>query len=381
MAGADRATADALMAQLLKEPFVFDFFMALRRLENANADRPRIGHSRRLSDDVIRFGQEPSLAFAPSAFVKMLQKPNAMPRLLVSFFGVFGPNGPLPHHLTEYARERERMFNDPTFARFADLFHHRLISLFYRAWAVCNKSVQYERAGASVLHRSPPAPKTGPRTLRDEDRASGSDAEDWAEDDETDLSADRFFIYITSLFGMGMPTLHKRDRVHDIAKAHYAGRLVSQNRGAEGLAAIVGDYFGVPCRVDQFVGQWMRLPADCRCKLGASRATGTLGSTAIVGSSIWEAQQKFRIVVGPVPLEDYQRMLPGGGSLSRLVDWIGLYSGSELSWDMNLILKKQEVPRMQLGRYGQLGWTTWTLSKPHVKDADDLVLIPPGRSV
>ncbi|MGE3108776.1 MAG: type VI secretion system baseplate subunit TssG [Phycisphaerales bacterium] len=379
MAGADRASTDALardalIARLLKEPFAFDFFMALRRVENARAPLPRIGHSRRLADDPIRLGQEPSLAFAPAAFSKTIQS-GSLPRLLVTFFGVFGPNGPLPHHLTEYARERERLFSDQTFSRFADIFHHRLLSLFYRAWAVNNKAVQYERAGAAVIReRSPAAPASPSRAAGEDDAATVG----LGDEDAPDLSADRFFMYIASLFGLGMPSLHRRDRVPDIAKAHYSGRLVAQNRGAEGLAAVVSDYFGVPCRVDQFVGQWMRLPADCRLRLGESPETGRLGSSAIVGSSIWEAQQKFRLVVGPVSLNDYQRMLPGGDSLSRLTDWISLYSGAELSWDMNLILKRAQVPAIQLGRFGQLGWTTWTRSRPHPRDADDLVLTPPA---
>ncbi len=57
------------------------------------------------------------------------------PRISIYGFGLFGPNGPLPLHLTEYARERRRHHSDNTLSAFADLFHHRLILLFYRAWA------------------------------------------------------------------------------------------------------------------------------------------------------------------------------------------------------------------------------------------------------
>lgn len=56
-------------------------------------------------------------------------------RLEQFFFGLGGPNGPLPLHLTEYMRERQRNHADPTSKRFLDVFHHRLLSLFYRAWA------------------------------------------------------------------------------------------------------------------------------------------------------------------------------------------------------------------------------------------------------
>lgn len=348
MAQQDRAAADHLIRRLLDTPYIFDFFQALRRLENTRPDLPRIGHSQRLADDPVRFGQEASLAFPPSALSRFKQRDALPPRLFVTFFGLLGANGPLPHHLTEYARERERHFDDPTFSRFLDLFHHRLISLFYRAWASCNKAVQFERAMGDI---------------------PGHAAEERV--------GDEFFHYLGSLLGIGMSPMLGRDSLSDIAKVHYAGRLVPQNRNAEGLRWIVADYFGVPCELDQFVGQWMNLPADCRCMLGKSRENGLLGSTVIVGARMWEAQQKFRLSLGPLTLKEYERLLPGGSALTRLKDWVLLYCGRELSWDLKLILKQDEVPQIRLGSAGRLGWSTWLRSAPHPRDADDLVLIPP----
>ncbi len=67
------------------------------------------------------------------------------PRLQVRLFGLLGPNGPLPLHITEYARERLRHANDPTLSRFLDLFHHRFLTLFYRAWAQAQPHVNRDR--------------------------------------------------------------------------------------------------------------------------------------------------------------------------------------------------------------------------------------------
>src|SRR6478609_2460492 len=69
----------------------------------------------------------------------------ALPRLYVTFGGMFGPQGPLPLHLTEYARDRIINSADPTFARFLDIFHHRMLSLVYRAWADAQPTVQFDR--------------------------------------------------------------------------------------------------------------------------------------------------------------------------------------------------------------------------------------------
>jgi type VI secretion system protein ImpH len=75
-----------------------------------------------------------------------------------------------------------------------------------------------------------------------------------------------------------------------------------------------------------------------------------------------------------MPLADYERLLPLGGAYGRLCDWVRQYAGEHFSWDLNLILNKEEVPRIQLARAGRLGWTTWLKTKPFENDAENLVL-------
>ncbi|OYU89442.1 MAG: type VI secretion protein, partial [Burkholderiales bacterium PBB5] len=125
-----------LMAALASEPWRFDFFQALRQIDARQPQRPRLGTARRPADEAVRLGQTPAMSFAPATLHGLRQpEGGGVPRIDVRFFGLFGPNGPLPLHLTEYARERQLHHGDETLARFADLFHHRLLLLFYRAWA------------------------------------------------------------------------------------------------------------------------------------------------------------------------------------------------------------------------------------------------------
>ena len=336
MANPDRTSADpvALFEALRRKPYAFHFFQALRRLECLCPDRPRLGKSLRLADDPVRLTQEPSLAFAPATLAAF--DPGAEgrpPRLSEYFLGLFGPQGPLPLHLTEYARDRSRNHGDHTFACFADIFHHRILCLFYRAWADAQPTVSFDR------------PET-----------------------------DRFNVYIGAPFGLGMPSLWNRDAAPDLAKLHYAGRLVGQTRNPEGLQAILADFFNLPVTIENFVGHWLPLSETSRCRLGTSPTTGLLGVTAVIGERVWDCQYKFRIVIGPMPLEEFQRFLPGSDSLRRLVAWVRNYVGDELLWDVNLILKREEVPPLKLGEETQLGWTTWLTSQPLGRDADDLKL-------
>jgi type VI secretion system protein ImpH len=322
------------MQALQDRPYDFDFFQAVRRIECAHLDLPRIGYSKRPQLDAVRFCQNVSLAFAPSAINTFIQATDERPGLMViNFFGLLGTNGPMPLSITEYIHDRLHNHGDKTLASFLDVFHHRLISLFYRAWACNQQSVSHDRT----------------------------------EDD-------RFAVYIGSLFGIGEESLRNRDQVPDIAKLHYSGRLVCQIRNAEGLREILQDYFKIGVDIEQFVGQWVDLLPEHYCRLGESLENAKLGCTLVIGSRFWECQQKFRIKLGPMDLSEYQRMLPGGSSIRHLDAWVKNYIGDELSWELQLILRASEVPDICLGKIGQLGWSTWLGSKAFEEDANDLVL-------
>lgn len=339
MAGSDGQTTDPvdIFEALERNPYAFDFFRAVRLLECHGRDRPRIGYTMTPGQDPVRFSQKPSLAFAPSTLEGLERAPGSgLPRLFIRFFGLFGPNAPLPPHLTEYACERELHHGDKTLRGFCNLFHHRLVSFFYRAWADSQKALDLDR-----------------------------------EDQQ------RFAVFIGSLFGMGMESLQGQDTVQDWAKLYFAGRLANQPRNAEGLQAILGEYFEVPAEIETFAGRWMTLPLDSKCSLGASPETGRLGLTAIVGERIWECQLNFRVRLGPMKLEDFERLLPSGRAFPRLQQWVLNYCGEHFSWEVQMVLEKDSVRETCLGTFGRLGWTTWLKTLPFEHDAEDLILVPP----
>jgi type VI secretion system protein ImpH len=328
--------ARELYEALRAAPYEFDFFQALRRIDALNADRPRLGETTQVADDPVRIGQLPSLIFAPSTLADFQPPSEGRPgRLSTYFFGLFGPSGALPLHLTEHARERVRNNGDLTLVRFVDLFHHRMISLFYRAWAQPQPTVGFDRP-----------------------------------------SADRFAAFVASLFGLGLPGLRERDDMSDLVKLHFSGRLALQTRPAEGLRAIIADYFKLPVEIEQFFPEWVRLPRQSLCMLGQSEATGTLGATASIGELFHVYHHKFRLRIGPMTHADFIRLLPDGRSLSRMLPLVRNYIGDELSWDVMLILSKDEVPSVRLGQAGMLGWTSWIGARRSDLDATDLVLEP-----
>ena len=323
-----------LLAGLARAPWDFGFFQTLRRLDCLEPERPRIGATLRAASDPIRLGQKPSLRFAPAELAALEPASGTHPpRLLVYFLGLLGPNGPLPLHLTEYARDRQQNAKDHTLARFLDVFNHRMLALLYRAWAQAQPAVSFDR----------------PRE-------------------------DRFGTYLASLGGTGMQASHGRDAMPDLAKRHFAGHLSCQTRHAEGLRSILGTILGLPVRIDEWIGHWLVLPPDCRLRLGESPERGALGQTTTLGGRVWDHQTKFRVRVGPIGLTDYLHLLPGGGALARVRATVRNYVGDQLDWDLNLVLAEPEVPRLQLGAGGRLGWTTWLARGPLGRDGDDLKL-------
>lgn len=331
--------AKALRA-LSEAPHRHDFFQAMRLIEALHPQQPRLGSARRPVDEPVRLGQAADLSFAPSSISKVdLNDRSGKPRIEVRFFGLFGPNGPLPLHMTSYARERRMHKGDEAFGRFADLFHHRLLLLFYRAWSQAQPAVSMDRPGE-----------------------------------------DRFADYVGSLLGTGSPEWRGRDAAPDHARLAFAGLLSRQVRNADGLAQLLGGFLGMKVRVEQFAGRWMPLPQAERSRIGkraASRrmSTSQLGVSAVLGAAVFDRQHHFRIHIGPLSLPAFEALLPVGSALPALRALVRQYVGDEFGWDLRLVLKPEERPPCRPGLQGRLGWTTW-LGAPPRGQAPTLNLVP-----
>lgn len=320
---------------LAHAPSAFDFHQAMRRIENAFRDLPLSGQSLRPSQEPVRLGQEPSLAFPPAALASFQAPTEGQPgRLYVRFLGLFGSHGALPLHLTEYARERVRHGGDRTFTAFVDLFHHRMLLLFHRAWAVAQPTASHDRPTSS-----------------------------------------RFAVYIGSLFGVGLDALRVPDVLPEHAKLQYAGWLSSATRPAEGLEAMVTDYFGIQARVEQFVGEWLEIPDSSRFRLGYSREVSTLGETTVLGSRVWRSDHKFRLRLGPLSKPEFSRFLPGNDGLTRLLALVRAYVGDELAWDVRLVLAAEAAQALGLARGDRLGWSA-PLGKSKGAPRTDVIVDP-----
>jgi type VI secretion system protein ImpH len=333
MASSDGYASQPLTAlqRLRQEPHRFSLFAALRLLEQLEPARPRLGEARRPADESVRLEQPPHLTFAPSDVATVQPGSHGRLRLAQYGFGMFGPNGALPFHLTEFVFERRRHHEDAAISDFVNLFQHRMTALFYRAWA---------DSDPVACHSRP---------------------------DDDDFAA-----FLGALIGMFDESARNRDSVPDYAKLCRAGQIGAGSRSADGLESILSDYFRQKIEVREFVGCWLRIPEELRTRLGGTEESAVLGRAATLGAESWQRQGKFEVVVGPMPFEAFLRFLPGSRALRSLADFIQFYTSGEWAWQVRLLVEKGDAPGVALSQVGRLGWTSWLGRKADV--AADVVL-------
>jgi type VI secretion system protein ImpH len=320
MAGADRDQAGTLtpLDELRQAPERFTLFGALRLIEQTHPERPRLGESRKASDDRVRIAQEPHLYFAPTEVLAFGANDGDVPELEQLGFGVFGPNGALPLHLTELAYSRKRQLDDPALADFINTFQHRFASLFYRAWANTDPCTSLDRPGA-----------------------------------------DQFRLYLGALIGIGAAGARERDAVLDYAKLSRVGLFAPHTRSGFALEKILAEYFELAVEVIPFIGTWLDIAPDAWCRLARTPEYALLGVGATLGTSTWQCQSRFEIALGPLRIGDFVNFLPGSRGLEQLKAIVRLFTNEQWYWHVRLLLEPADLPPIRLGQSGWLGWTTW----------------------
>jgi type VI secretion system protein ImpH len=330
----------------------FDFFQAVRLLARIFAKRRPVGSTARPNEEFVRFGQlagcpdvrEARLAMAfPASAVHAIERASESggpAQMRVAFFGLTGTQGILPLCYTEWMMAR-RAAKDDTLAAFFDLFNHRLISLFYRAWEKHHPPVLYELAAAR------------------------------------DQRPDPFTQYLFDLIGMGTRGLRGRLRVADESLLRYAGLVAQRPLAAPSLRGILRDYFAVPVEIDQCVGDWYVLEESDRCYLAPESSRNQLGAAAFLGAEIWNQQSLFRIRIGPLGLDRFLEFLPDGWAMAKLTQLTTYLVGQAMAFDVQVLLRADDVPYARLSDEGndapRLGWIGWLKTGDFDEAAGDAV--------
>jgi type VI secretion system protein ImpH len=334
--GTDRSIAELLF----QAGFEFDFFQAVCLMAHLRRELKPVGTAAAPDSEVVRFRAWNTLTFAPSAVHSIEEDSGGPPYMTVAFLGLTGPKGTLPTHYTELLMDGEHR-GDRALTDFFDIFNHRLISLFYRAWEKHHFRIGYERA------------------------------------QRTPAIDDSFTWYLYTLIGMGTDGLRGRLPFGDQTLLRYAGLIAQRPHSASALAGILRDYFGVPVEIEQFQPRRHRLEEQDLCRPGPETLSNQLGMGAVAGDAVWTVQAAFRVRIGPLPLEKFRDFLPDGEAFRKATALVRLFGERSYAFDIQPVLKKEEVPFCELTRdeknAPRLGWLGWLKVKEFKRDASDAI--------
>jgi type VI secretion system protein ImpH len=320
---------------LFEEPYRFEFFQAVRLFERIFPEKKDVGSEALPAEEGVRFRSRISLDFPPSE-IQEIREPkdeNGVIEMLINFMGMVGISGVLPTHYTELVLDRVR-HQDTAMWSFMDIFTHRAVSMFFRAWAKYRFPVAYERGN------------------------------------------DEFTSYLFDIAGLGTRGLRGRMGFDDESLLPYTALIAQKPHSTNAVENLVSDYFSVPAKMEQFYGQWLALNKQDLTKVGMENSY--LGVSAIAGARIWHQQTKFRIKLGPLAFKHFQAFLPTGSAYEKLRSIVKFLVGLEFDYDVQLKLKAAEVPGTILTtravRKPMLGWTSFLKTRPFKVDDEQLVL-------
>jgi type VI secretion system protein ImpH len=323
--------------RLFEHPYNYKFFQMVRLLERLLPDREPVGQTAPPHREIARFSAYPSLAFPASEIRELAPPENGPAKMTVNFMGLTGPIGTMPHWYTLLVSERLQA-GDKSIRDFLDIFNHRFISLFYRAWEKYRPGIAYERG-----------------------------------------EHDPFSEALLNLVGMGTPGLKIPQALSTDAFLYFSGLLAQRPRSALALQLVLEEYFEVPVEIEQFLGSMFALdPATICCPADRETQSEQLGLGAVVGDEIWDPHARIRVKLGPLTAEQYRDFLPGQTAYRALDAWTRFFANDEIEFEVQLILKQDEVPSCTLGAAERdsplLGWVSWLSSKPLDRNPSDTIL-------
>jgi len=334
MAAAFGGTDPTLIDRLIAEPYRFSFFQAVRLLEKSRPDAEGVGHHGPPSAEAVKMRVSPDLGFPKSdlADAQVLdehQQPTYS--LTTNFLGLHGASTPLPSFYAEDVLHDQDA--EGTLGSFLDIFHHRLLSLFYRCWIRFRHHFLFEAGGTDDFSRA-----------------------------------------MFCLIGLGQRDLVDGTGFPSARALRFAGLFTQKPHSAAALRGMLEDYFGgVNIRVAQAIGRWLAVKPEQRSRIGVANCR--LGENTTLGARIYDRQSKFRVVIGPLDFETYNKFLPGGEYNEALKNIIKMFGVDILDFDIELILASEQTSQLGLNLTGQLrlGWTTGFFTKEKARQDVSIV--------
>jgi len=298
MAGAQRKPDTALIEEVAAEGSRYDFFAAVQLLHRLRADAVPLGRLGPVRDEPLRFRHSTTLTFHSSDVESIQQDPRGVV-LTSTFLGLIGATSPLGVNFTEDVISAEQ-HDEPTLRAFYDLFHHRLLSLFYGAWKKYRLHAGFRLAG--------------------------------------DDSGTKRMLCFVGVDGHGAQAESGLSRLEVLELAPLLAMRARPPRVLE--LALQRVFPGVSAHIEQWVLR--RAPIDRSDRMQLGRQNNRLGETFTLGAHVQDRSARFRVVLGPVDYETCESLMPGGAKYPLLRRVIEQFTRGTLECEVDVLLQQEQ---------------------------------------
>lgn len=340
MQAKERLPATGVIHHLFDEPAQYQFRQALRllllwlRAQGVTYDDA--------FKDVLRFQNSVSLGF-PASEIEALKaeltgaddpaghgdhvEPGVRGQIALTpaFIGLLGGSGSLPLHYSERIAAQQLHNKDGSARAFLDILSNRMVGLFFEAWGKYRLETSVDTHGVDPLRAM----------LRQLGGFKGAGAR------------------------------HSAGGEEDM-EAYFAAAFRTRPVSAVAVADTLGDYFGVPVELEQFVGCWDNICTDQQTIL--SVAEPGLGHGAVLGKRIWRCDLRIRLNIGPLDAAQRDRCLPHGAIATGMKRMLQCFGMSNLDCEVRLLLKPECVRPAVLttnkSAPDRLGWGSFLATAP-----------------
>lgn len=306
---APRRLSEALLADAPR----MNFFRLCELIELAAPGHPPLGTTDSPANEPVRFRSNGRLGF-PGREIDAVERdpdhPGAPPVVRTNFLGLYGVDARMPSYFVDEVAQR-RDGAEPL-AAFLDLFHHRIVTQFYRVARKYRYPLGFRRDGGDEVSR-----------------------------------------YLLSLLGLGLGGSAVSNTVPTQKLLSMLGLASQRTRTAEGLAGVL--QHAVPdagVRVDEFHPVWTRLPA------GADERR-PLGQNCVLGRGFFDRANAVRVVITPRTADLVQGLMPGHAQHREVMALLRFYLGhtAHACIEMHVRTSLMPAPALNDGAV-RLGYST-----------------------
>ena len=315
-----------LLPALLAQATQMNFFRFCELLELAAPHLPALGSTDSLGRDPVRFRSRQGLGF-PNREIDTVEHddddPTAPPAVRTTFFGLYGVDARMPSYfIDEIAQNQE---GAEPLAAFLDLFHHRIITQFYRVWRKYRYPAGFRSNGQDEISR-----------------------------------------YLLSFAGLGIAAATPvQQQVGTRKLLSMLGLAGQKTRTAEGLAGVLQHVVpDTQIAVQEFYPVWIALTDFERMPLGQN---------CVLGRGFYDRTNAILLVLRPQSRESLLGLMPGQAQHKEVMALLQFYLGYAAQVRLHMEAWPEWMPEpilnstaVRLGYSSRLPVTTLTKKKDHV---------------